>query len=90
MTVLSHVTRKQLAKITGLTEATLRSYVSYGEIPRPNVPVRVVEGGWTADVILAWLEERRGKQFHRRGPVPRQPSERDLENLRRMARSPNY
>ena len=88
MTVLSHVTRKQLAKITGLTEATLRSYVSYGEIPRPNVPVR--EGGWTVDVILAWLEERRGKQFHQRGPVPRQPSERDLENLRRMARSPNY
>ena len=88
MTVLSHVTKKQLAKITGPPEATLRSYVSYGEIPRPNVPVR--EGGWTADVILAWLEERQGKQFHQRGPVPRQPSERDLENLRRMARSPNY
>ena len=86
MTVLSHVTRKQLAKITGLTEATLRSYVSYGEIPPPNVPVRVIEGGWTADVVLAWLEERRGKQFHQRGPVPRQPSERDLEKLRAMAR----
>ena len=82
------MTRKQLARITGLSEATLRSYVSYGEISRPNVPVRV--GGWTADVILAWLEERRGKQFHQRGPVPRQPSERDLENLRAMARSPNY
>ena len=43
-----------------------------------------------ADVILAWLEERQGKQFHQRGPVPRQPSERDLENLRRMARCINY
>jgi hypothetical protein len=50
------------------------------------VRVRVVEGGWTADVVLAWLEERRGKQFHRRGPVPRQPSESDLEKLRAMAR----
>jgi predicted DNA-binding transcriptional regulator AlpA len=82
------VTRRQLAEITGLTEATLRSYVSYGEIPPPNVRVRVIEGGWTADVVLAWLEERRGRQFRRRGPVPRQPSERDLENLRWMARNP--
>ena len=82
------MTRRQLAEITGLTEATLRSYVSYGEIPPPNVRVRVIEGGWTADVVLAWLEERRGRQFRRRGPVPRQPSERDLENLRWMARNP--
>ena len=80
------MTRKQLARITGLTEATLRSYVSYGEIPRPNVPVRIVEGGWTVDVVLAWLEERRSRQFHLRGPVPRQPSEKDLEKLRAMAR----
>ena len=88
MTVPRYVTRRQLAEITGLTEATLRSYVSYGEIPPPNVRVRVIEGGWTADVVLAWLEERRGRQFRRRGPVPRQPSERDLENLRWMARNP--
>ena len=80
------MTRRKLAEITGLSEATLRSYVSYGEIPAPNVPVRVIEGDWTADVILAWLEERRGKQFHRRGPVPPQPSESDLEKLRAMAR----
>ena len=80
------MTKKQLAKMMGLSEATLRSYVSYGEIPPPDVPVRVIEGGWTPDVILAWLEERRAKQFRRRGPVPRQPSERDLEKLRAMAR----
>ena len=80
------MTRRQLAEITGLSEATLRSYVSYGEIPPPDVPVRVIEGGWTADVVVSWLEERRGKQFHRRGPVPRQPSESDLEKLRAMAR----
>jgi hypothetical protein len=80
------VTRKRLAEITGLPEATLRSYVSYGEIPPPNVPVRVVEGGWTAEVILAWLEERRHKQFQRRGPTPRQPRASDLEQLQRMAR----
>ena len=80
------MTRRQLAEITGLSEATLRSYVSYGEIPPPNVRVRVIEGGWTTDVVLAWLEERRSRQFHQRGPVPRQPSERDLEKLRRTAR----
>ena len=45
-----------------------------------------LRGRLDADVVLAWLEERRGKQFHRRGPVPRQPSESDLEKLRAMAR----
>ena len=71
----------------GLSEATLRSYVSYGEIPPPNVPVRIVEGGWTPEVILAWLEERKAARFHRPGPKPRQPSESDLEALRAMARA---
>jgi predicted DNA-binding transcriptional regulator AlpA len=52
----------------GLSEATLRSYVSYGEIPPPNVPVRVLEGGWTPEVILAWLEERKAARF---GPSAR-------------------
>ena len=71
----------------GLSEATLRSYVSYGEIPPPNVPVRVVEGGWTPEVILAWLEERKAGRFARPGPKPRQPSALDLKALRAMARA---
>jgi len=71
----------------GLSEATLRPYVSYGDIPPPNVPVRVVEGGWTPEVILAWLEDRQAAKFGRPGPKPRQPSERVLEALRAMARA---
>jgi hypothetical protein len=71
----------------GLSEATLRSYVSYREIPPPNVPVRVIEGGWTPEVILTWLEQRKAGRFARPGPKPRQPSERDLEALRAMARA---
>ena len=85
----SYVTRKRLAKMMGLSEATLRSYVSCGEIPPPNVPVRIVEGGWTPEVILAWLEERKAARFHRPGPKPRQPSESDLEKLRAIARRPD-
>ena len=56
------------------------------ELARYGVPVRIVEGGWTPEVILAWLEERKAARFHRPGPKPRQPSESDLRRLRAMAR----
>ena len=83
---MSHVTCRQLAEMMGLTEATLRSYVSYGDIPPPNVPMRVIEGGWTPEVILSWLEERQANQSQRRGPKVRQPSPATVAKLRRMAR----
>jgi len=83
---LSHITRRQLAEMMGLSEATLRSYVSYGEIPPPNVPMRVIEGGWSPEVILTWLEERTDNQRHRRGPKFRQPTAATVARLRRLAR----